>query len=232
MKEEIPSFVRGVVYEACCSRPDGSRRFYYGQTRTHILNHGVYRPFGTAKRWRQHLSEAKINNATRQSRKLNNSIRKYGAEAFTVETLWECPLESLDSWERFLIDLCDSVRVGLNLQHGGGAGTKNSEESKAKIAATLRALGDKRRIEKFSDYVCRTVHLEKYQGTGVRVVVNRGGHTDFYGRRATLAESLERALAFARQLPFSGEIEILSCLQGQLPLSGQDNQIAGNPLSL
>ena len=61
-----------------------NNKSYIGQTLTHRLNHKRYRPYGHEGRFRCHISEA-FSSKKNQSHYLNNAIRKYGANDFTVE---------------------------------------------------------------------------------------------------------------------------------------------------
>lgn len=177
---------------------------YVGQTRSHILNHGKYRPFGASKRWAQHVSEANADMPARQSWKLNNAIRKYGASNFEVEVLGDCDLDVLDRFERLFIETHDTVRRGYNIQKGGRSGAKNSEESASLTAATLKTFNDRVRLTKFQDVDAAQVRLIRLGDKGVRAyVVDHTGsrtYTSFYGRRSTLGDSAARALQFARAL--------------------------------
>jgi group I intron endonuclease len=201
--EELPEFVKAVIYVATCLHPDAQNKRYVGQTRTHILNHEVYRPFGAQKRWDQHVSEAKIDSPVRQSWKLNNAIRKYGAETFEVETLGICDLDEIDLFERSFIMAYDSINTGYNIQKGGRSGDKNSEEARAKTAITLKAHNDAERLAKYEG--CKVIHVRfcRLEDKGVRVYVHepdRVTYTSFYGRRSTMEESAARASAFVRSL--------------------------------
>lgn len=193
------ALVRAVVYVV--TSPSG--KHYVGQTRTHILNHAKYRPFGAHKRWIQHVSEARSDNRC-QSWGLNNAIRKYGPDAFLVETIGTCELDEVDAYERFFIELLDSRARGYNIQHGGVSGAKNSEEACAQIAETLKAQGDDTRLEKFRDFVAARIRLGRTGPTGVRLYATgadgRESVTNFGGRRSTLKESYERAMVFAEAL--------------------------------
>ena len=93
---ERPDYVKGEIYKITCKSND---RIYIGQTQTHVLNHGKYRPFGYMRRWKQHVSEA--NCATKkQSMALNNCIRKYGEDDFNIELIEECDIDKLDEREK------------------------------------------------------------------------------------------------------------------------------------
>ena len=96
-----------------------TNKCYIGQTRTHRLNHGKYRPFGYLGRLRDHISEANSNKKN-QSRYLNSSILKYGKDKFVCEKLVTCTLEELDMYESYYItELNTKFPYGYNLTNGG-----------------------------------------------------------------------------------------------------------------
>jgi hypothetical protein len=96
-----------------------NEKVYIGQTVSHRLNKGKYRPFGFQKRFDEHISEAlcsKIN----ESKALNNSIRKYGTETFIVELILKCNVEELDKYEQEnIIKYSSLFPSGYNLTIGG-----------------------------------------------------------------------------------------------------------------
>lgn len=202
--DSIPEYVKAIIYTITCTHPASGRKMYVGQTRTHILNHGKYRPFGANKRWAQHVSEARKNAPIRQSWKLNNAIRLYGPESFEVEELGDCDLDMADTFERAFIRLHRSDAEGYNIQKGGRSGAKNSTESRMRIARTLMTQSDRSRLAAYADKDVVRARFVRLEDKGVRVyVVEDGGrttYTSFFGRHSTLTESAERALAFARAL--------------------------------
>ena len=73
---------------------------YIGQTRSHRLNHGKYRPFGSAGRFRDHICEANSNKKN-HCRYLNHALRKYGDDCFTCEKIHTCQVDELHELEAF-----------------------------------------------------------------------------------------------------------------------------------
>jgi len=73
-----------------------TNKMYVGQTRSHYLNKGKYRPFGHIGRFKKHLSEARRINNICSCSYLNSSINKYGAENFKCELIINCEIEQLD----------------------------------------------------------------------------------------------------------------------------------------
>lgn len=105
-------------------------KLYIGQTVSHMLNHGKYRRYGSAKRLDSHFSEAIKNNKDKECRYLNNSIRKYGIDKFKVELIDICPMEKGDEIEAKYITEYNSVfPFGYNLKIGGTV-FKHSDESR------------------------------------------------------------------------------------------------------
>lgn len=108
--------IQGEIY-VITNKFDGKQ--YIGQTLTHRLNKGKYRPFGYRQRFLDHVSEA-LGQKKKQSRYLNNAIRKYGQDIFTVKLILRCSIEELDEYECKYIEKYQSLYPnGYNLTHGG-----------------------------------------------------------------------------------------------------------------
>ena len=94
-------------------------KHYVGQAVSHILNHGKYRPYGREGRFRCHISEA-FSKKKHQSHYLNNAIRKYNTESFTVELIEYCELSDADELEKiYTIHYNSLYPFGYNLKLGG-----------------------------------------------------------------------------------------------------------------
>jgi hypothetical protein len=76
-KDEIDKVV-GEIYKMT-NTTNGKK--YIGQTRSHRLNHGKYRPFGSSGRFNDHISEAN-SNKKHTSRYLNHALIKYGKDCY------------------------------------------------------------------------------------------------------------------------------------------------------
>jgi len=133
---------------------------YVGQTLSHRKNHKKYRPFGYIGRFKDHISEALCNTKKKQCTYLNNAIRLYGKDAFTVDLITTCKREEIDSCETKFIDEYNSLYPnGYNLTKGGktftnivseittnptnipksrGGCTGRTKETRAKITASLK----------------------------------------------------------------------------------------------
>ena len=99
-----------------------TNRHYIGQTRSHRLNHGKYRPFGYIGRFNDHVSET-YSNKINTCKYLNSSIAKHGKEHFKCELLVRCGLDELDKYEQqFIKEYNSKYPNGYNLTDGGQKG--------------------------------------------------------------------------------------------------------------
>lgn len=216
--EEIPDFVTGEIYLA---RNKINQKPYIGQTRSHILNHGKFRPFGSQKRWVQHVSEA-VGNYKHQSAKLNNAIRKYGGDAFEVIVLETCPIECLNDLEKLYIEEFDSVKNGYNLTLGGDKQFM-TEEGKQKVANTLIDYYKDKKMKKFENKVIDKITLSHSKQADMEIVklyatIKTDGRpakisVDFGGKKCKIEDSAKRAKDFALQLVPKEKITIQPRLQ-------------------
>ncbi len=151
-----PEKVYGIIYEMT-NLANGMK--YVGQTVSHRLNKGKYRPFGMIGRFNDHISEAINNTKKKQCSFLNNAIRKYGRESFTVELVELCGVSALNDREQFHISAKNTLFPnGYNLTIGGkslyvdtfvkatnapkkrGGCVSRSAETRAKMSARLKDL--------------------------------------------------------------------------------------------
>ncbi len=97
-----------------------NNKVYVGQAVTHRLNKNKYRYFGFEGRFKDHVSEAINNTKKKQCTYLNNAIRKYGSESFTVQLLETCETIDSDLKEQYHIQSLNSIYPnGYNLTKGG-----------------------------------------------------------------------------------------------------------------
>jgi hypothetical protein len=95
-------------------------KLYVGQTLSHRKNKGKYRPFGFQGRFNDHVSEAICNTKKKQCTYLNNAIRLYGKDAFSVTLITTCPPSELDNLEKLYIKEYNTLYPnGYNLTIGG-----------------------------------------------------------------------------------------------------------------
>lgn len=90
------------------------------------------------KRWKQHVWEAYAT-PPKGCPRLNEAIRKYGADSFTLSTLFVCEDDQLDFWEETFIEMNDSVAFGYNVTNGGQNKSFNgAPETKQKLSESHR----------------------------------------------------------------------------------------------
>ena len=148
--------VYGIIYEML-NTVNGMK--YIGQTVSHRLNRGKYRPFGMIGRFNDHISEAVNNTKKKQCSFLNNAIRKYSRESFTVELVETCSVNELDDREQYyILEKNTLFPNGYNLTKGGkttyvntfvesvnipkkrGGCVSRSSETRAKMSARLHEI--------------------------------------------------------------------------------------------
>jgi hypothetical protein len=97
-----------------------TNKMYIGQTRSHYLNRGKYRPFGYMGRFKSHISESKSFVKYNACRYLNSSFNKHGIENFTCELITTCEINDLDIYEKqYINDFNTKYPNGYNLTNGG-----------------------------------------------------------------------------------------------------------------
>lgn len=116
----------GFIY--CATSP--SLRRYIGQTTKTV-----------EERWKKHVQKALRNDGKAECRLLNNAIRKYGAESFTLEIVFEVHNDELNELEQLSIGIYGThySQGGYNMTYGGESRiTNQTEESKDKMSETVR----------------------------------------------------------------------------------------------
>ena len=97
-----------------------TNKMYIGQTRSHYLNKGKYRPFGHIGRFKSHISESKNICKLNACRYLNSAFNKYGIENFVCELIVNCEISELDNYEKkYIYELNTRFPNGYNLTNGG-----------------------------------------------------------------------------------------------------------------
>lgn len=128
--------VVGIIYKMTNTE---TQKCYVGQTRSHRLNKNKYRLFGHIGRFNDHVSEAMSNKKKNQCVYLNNSIRKYGKDAFTVEILALCEIDDLDEIEiQYIKNLGTLYPNGYNLKDNIGFAKTSVENNGELKVATKR----------------------------------------------------------------------------------------------
>lgn len=117
LEKEESYKVRGEIYKITNLI---TNKMYVGQTRSHYLNKGKYRPFGYMGRFNKHLNEATRANIGCSCRYLNSTINKYGANNFKCDLILTCEINELDEYERkYIYEFNTKYPNGYNLTNGG-----------------------------------------------------------------------------------------------------------------
>lgn len=94
--------VKGIIY-MITNKQDKTKK-YVGQTRSHRMNHGKFRPHGAQRRWVQHVGCAEKRGPNPCGKPcFYEDIRTLGADAFAVTVLEECPLAMAPQREQWHI---------------------------------------------------------------------------------------------------------------------------------
>src|SRR5579883_2152278 len=118
----------GIIYKIT-NRKNG--KLYIGQT---SIDEKI-KEKGSLNRFKQHIYCA-LNNKNKCIL-LENAIRKYGPNNFSIETILYCNLEHLNDYEINFIKLYDSAnrKYGYNISHGGsGRSSPMTEENRMNIS--------------------------------------------------------------------------------------------------
>jgi group I intron endonuclease len=181
-------------------------KIYVGQAVSHILNHKRYRPYGHEGRFRCHISEA-FSSKKNQSHYLNNAIRKYGVEDFTVELLECCEIDKSDEREiHYIKELNSLFPNGYNLKNGGNVFT-HSDESKKRVSNGVINYYKDKKMDRFKDIEKIDDDIEKYikplkrnnEQYGWYVYIDRK-KADFGGVHIPLEQSKISAIDFIKDL--------------------------------
>jgi group I intron endonuclease len=109
--------IKGEIYKIINLLTD---KMYIGQTRSHYLNRGKYRPFSYIGRFKSHISESKSIYKYGSCRYLNSAFNKYGTENFKCELILTCEIDELDHYEqKYISELNTRYPNGYNLTNGG-----------------------------------------------------------------------------------------------------------------
>lgn len=192
------------IYEITC---EVTGKKYVGQTVSHVLNTGKYRKYGMEKRLKCHISEA-FSTKKNQCHYLNNAIRKYGSENFTVKLLDICSIENSDDKEaEFIVKNNTMFPSGYNLKLGTKT-TRLSDEGRRRVSAGLVRYFSERKFDRFLvdeditpidfDEVIKPAKKAGKQ-YGWYVYINRK-KADFGGIHISLEDSLKMAQDFIYEL--------------------------------
>jgi group I intron endonuclease len=183
----------GIIYKA--TSPSGLS--YIGQT--------IY---GIEARWRDHKYDA-LDPKKDRCRVLNNAIRKYGAEAFTLEVLCECPPEELDTMEQFFIETQNTqVPNGYNLKVGGGVcyhsqetkeSIKNAMKGKTFSEEQIRKRSQTKKGSELPMFIAHRYDRNNKKHIGYRVKVPGFPERCFQSSSLSMDEKLQRARQYLEE---------------------------------
>ena len=129
-----------------------NQKVYIGQAISHIRKHNKFVPHGTNGRFHTHIQEAFGNTTKYSCRNLNNAIKKYGKNEFTLQLLFNCNLEEANKLESDEIVKHNSlVPNGYNLVTNCKSFCPSLEFRQSLSSGLINSLADKRigRIMKY-----------------------------------------------------------------------------------
>lgn len=143
----------GEIY--CLTSP--SNKKYVGQC-VKILSNG--RKWGHTFRWKQHVYDALYGKD--YCRLLNNAIRKYNPDNFSVEILKECEIKDLDYYENLFIEHFNTMTPnGYNLTSGKST-SRQSDETKELRRQSMIGKNTGRNMNRRERKHIEDVELPKY----------------------------------------------------------------------
>lgn len=212
---DIQADVKDQIYSITCII---NNKIYIGKTKSHIKNHGRFRPFGIVRRLTAHFTEANAN-GEHQSTALNDDIRKYGSRYFIAKLLEECELNEGNKLEqKYILEYNTLDRnLGYNIKTGGDNGGINDINSKMTIAKTNCANALKLKLESclpLKDSI-KSIKISLRMSKGNQIVnVNLYDKKNiikvvqFGGVVIPIDVSIESAFLFAQQLCDNDKIKI------------------------
>jgi hypothetical protein len=188
-----------VIVDIYVITDSSNNKNYVGQSVTHRLNNGRYRPYGYISRFKSHQSQARNNSPSKPVYELQTAMRDH-MHAFSVKLVMRCPKDEADTWERHFVQVYNScVPNGYNQTVGGKGHTvvvmlnpdrvvpnydhvarkptdPHTEETKAKIGEGIRRyMEDNKEVPILIAKRARNQHLEKKYTTSMpfKVDVNQ-----------------------------------------------------------
>jgi hypothetical protein len=130
-----------------------NKKVYIGQAISHIRKRNKLIPHGTSGRFNTHIQEALGNNSSKYScRNLNNAIKKYGQDNFTLDLLYNCHLDHANKLEsEEIIKQNSLVPNGYNLVTNCKSFCPSIEFRKTLSSGLINSLIDKR-VERILKY--------------------------------------------------------------------------------
>jgi hypothetical protein len=195
-------------------------KIYVGQAVSHIKRKNKFIPHGMNGRFRTHVCETLGNNTTKYScRNLNNAIKKYGVENFTVQLIRNCNVEDANCIENEEIIKHNSLSPnGYNLTTSCKSFLPSSEFTERVSNGIMNSYIDKRfnRIlafkinitENYESYI-RPKYRNKIQvGWNIRLrdivitdtLIRSNKDIEFTSQQLSLEEDKMRAINFIKVL--------------------------------
>jgi group I intron endonuclease len=182
--------ISGVVGHIYKITNTATNKCYVGQAMSHRKNKGKYKPFGFEGRFQDHISEAKCNTKL-GSRYLNNAIRLYGKDVFTVVLLKTCSMEEIDHWEtQYIAELNTLYPNGYNLTSGGRAGRYLATGRKNIDTITTNLSGAR------GGCICRTEATRELISKGIKEALKTESARDSLMKRAQVQHSKQKLERF------------------------------------
>lgn len=183
-----------------------TNKIYVGQTVSHILNHGKYRPYGHKRRFNCHVSEA-FSKKKKQCWYLNNSIKKHGKESFKVEIIEKCSINDADKLEtKYIMKLNSLYPNGYNIKCGGKT-FRHTQDSRKKVSDGVKKYFEDKKMKRFMKLKSIDDDIEKYikplnrkgKQYGWYIYINKI-KADFGGVHTPIKKSKEEAINFLKIL--------------------------------
>jgi len=216
MDDEIANKIIDDPTKRCCEIykiiNSVNSKVYVGQAVSHILNHKRYRPYGYQGRFKCHISET-YSNKKNQCHYLNNAIRKYGVDQFSVELIESCKIEEANDKEIYYISTFNSLFPnGYNLKNGGSVFT-HCEESKRRVSNGVVNYFKDQKYNRFKHITNIDDDFEKYIKPLNKNKIQYGWYVyieqtkaDFGGVHITLEQSKKDAIEFITNLKIKNRL--------------------------
>ena len=89
-----------------------------------LITHQIYigQSIHISTRWNQEIRDSQNSNSSSYNYPLQVDMRKYGIKNFSFEIIETCPIEELNTKEKYWVNYFDSYHNGYNQTKGGGQG--------------------------------------------------------------------------------------------------------------
>ena len=196
-----------------------NQKIYIGQAVSHIRKKTKFIPHGMEGRFRTHIYEA-LNNKTKYGcRNLNNAIKKYGKENFTLQLLHNCNFEDANHIESEEIIKHNSLSPhGYNLTITCKVFGQSTEYRQSVSSGIMNSFIDKRITkmlgfklnicDNYDDYINPQYRNKIQTGWSIRfrdivlsdIKIRSNKVLEFSSLLITLEENKKRAIEFLKHL--------------------------------